>query len=88
MPATIVAKTSRAKRVVTRRELEILALVASGRSTAEIARVLWISEETVRTHIRRMHGKLGARTRAHAVAIAFCRGLLTVRRESGEEVPT
>jgi DNA-binding CsgD family transcriptional regulator len=56
---------------ITRRELEVLALIAHGQSTAEIAQALWITEDTVKTHVRRLLRKLGARTRAHAVAIAF-----------------
>ena len=64
-------KVSRATRRVTPRELEVLALIADGYSTREIARDLWITEETVRTHVRRLLNRLDARTRAHAVAIAF-----------------
>ena len=60
---------------ITRRELEVLALIAHGYSTAEIARALWITEDTVKTHVRRVLRRLGARTRAHAVAIAFREGL-------------
>jgi DNA-binding CsgD family transcriptional regulator len=45
--------------------------VAEGYSTAEIARALWITEDTVRTHVKRALARLEARTRAHAVAIAF-----------------
>jgi DNA-binding CsgD family transcriptional regulator len=59
-----------AKRL-TERELDVLELVAEGYSTAEIARALWITEDTVRTHIKRMLARLGASTRAQAVAIAF-----------------
>jgi len=70
MPAHPV-KTSRATRRVTPRELQVLSLIADGYSTREIARDLWITEETVRTHVRRLLNRLGARTRAHAVAIAF-----------------
>jgi DNA-binding CsgD family transcriptional regulator len=58
-------------RRVTPRELEVLALIAEGYSTREIARSLWITEETVRTHVRRTLDRLGARTRAHAVSIAY-----------------
>jgi DNA-binding CsgD family transcriptional regulator len=61
---------------ITPRELEVLALVAEGLSTREIGRRLWITEETVKTHIRRLHDRLGARTRAQAVAIAYRRGIL------------
>ena len=69
---------SRPVRRITRREREVLALVADGHSTAEIARALWITEDTVRTHIKRMMVRLDARTRAHVVAIAFREGLWTV----------
>ncbi len=63
------------ERRLTPRELDVLELVAAGFSTAEIARVLWITEDTVRTHVKRTLHRLGARTRAHAVAIAFRDGL-------------
>jgi DNA-binding CsgD family transcriptional regulator len=59
------------RRRLTSRELDVLELVAEGYSTAEIARALWITEDTVRTHIKRALARLEARTRAHAVAIAF-----------------
>lgn len=68
------ASVSRPK--VTPRELEVLELVAQGMSTSEIGRRLWVTEETVKTHVRRLHDRLGARTRAHAVAIAFRKGIL------------
>jgi DNA-binding CsgD family transcriptional regulator len=64
-----------AARRITARERDVLELVAEGYSTTEIARALWITEDTVRTHIKRMLVRLGARTRAHAVAIAFREGL-------------
>ncbi len=60
----------------TERERDVLELIAEGYSTAEIGRALWITEDTVRTHIKRMLARMGARTRAHAVAIAFREGLL------------
>ena len=75
---------SRAERRITAREHDVLELVANGQSTAEIARELWITEDTVRTHIKRMMVRLGARTRAHAVAIAFREGLW-VESPRGEE---
>ena len=68
-------RPSRATRKVTPRELEVLALIAEGYSTREVARALWITEETVRTHVRRLLDRLGARTRAHAVSIAYRDGL-------------
>ena len=66
---------SRARRRITARELEVLTLVAKGCSTREIARLLWITEDTVQTHVKRTLRRLGARTRAHAVAIAYTEGL-------------
>jgi DNA-binding CsgD family transcriptional regulator len=70
-----IPRTSRPARRITDREREVLALVADGYSTAEIAHALWITEDTVRTHIKRMMVRLDARTRAHVVAIAFREGL-------------
>jgi DNA-binding CsgD family transcriptional regulator len=68
---------SRPRRRITPRELEVLALIAEGYSTTEIARALWITDETVRTHVRRLLDRLGARTRAHAVSIAYRERLWT-----------
>jgi DNA-binding NarL/FixJ family response regulator len=53
---------------ITRREWEVLKLLADGRSTAEVARDLFISIETVRTHVKSTLRKLGVRNRAGAVA--------------------
>jgi DNA-binding NarL/FixJ family response regulator len=58
------------------REREILALLAEGRSQTEIASSLVISPKTVATHIQHLLGKLGARSRAQAVALAFQLGLV------------
>jgi DNA-binding NarL/FixJ family response regulator len=61
---------------LTERELEVLAGMSDGRSNAEIGRALFLSEDTVKTHARRLFRKLGATDRAHAVAIAIRRGLV------------
>jgi DNA-binding NarL/FixJ family response regulator len=61
---------------VTKRELEVLQLISEGLNTKDISRRLWVTDETVKTHVRRLLDKLEARTRAHAVANAFRRGLL------------
>lgn len=58
------------------REREVLALVARGTSNREIARELFISEATVKTHLSHIYAKLGARDRAAAVAVAYDRGIL------------
>jgi NarL family two-component system response regulator LiaR len=54
---------------ITARELEILGLIASGLSNREIARRLFISENTVKTHSSRLFDKLGAKRRTQAVQI-------------------
>lgn len=56
---------------LTQREREVLRLLADGCSNEEIGRRLFISPETVRTHIRKAMGKLGAETRTQAVAKAL-----------------
>ncbi|NUQ91103.1 MAG: response regulator transcription factor [Glycomyces artemisiae] len=59
------------------RELEVLALIAKGRSNREAARALFISEATVKTHLVHVYAKLEVNDRAAAVAAAYERGLLT-----------
>jgi len=61
---------------LSQRELEILALVAAGTTNREIARELFISEATVKTHLLHIYEKLEVPDRAAAVAEAFKRGLL------------
>lgn len=58
------------------RELEVLELVARGKGNKEIARTLWISEATVKSHLLHVYEKLGAADRASAVASAMQRGIL------------
>ncbi|GAB2951846.1 response regulator transcription factor [Streptomyces pseudoechinosporeus] len=58
------------------REREVLALVAKGTSNREIARVLFISEATVKTHLTHLYAKLGVKDRAAAVAVGYDRGIL------------
>jgi DNA-binding CsgD family transcriptional regulator len=61
---------------ITRRELEILELVAQGMSNREIAGKLFVSENTVKTHCSRAFDKLGARRRTQAVQIGKELGLI------------
>jgi DNA-binding CsgD family transcriptional regulator len=61
---------------ITPRELEILELIAAGSSNREIAARLFVSENTVKTHVSRLFDKLNARRRTQAVQIAKAEGLI------------
>jgi DNA-binding NarL/FixJ family response regulator len=63
--------------VLTPRETEILRLIAHGLSNLEMANKLVVSEQTVKTHVRRVLSKLGLRDRAQAVVVAYETGLIT-----------
>ncbi|WP_207938808.1 response regulator [Actinomadura darangshiensis] len=60
---------------LTRREAEVLTLIAQGRSNSEIAGDLFISEATVKTHINNLFAKANLRDRAQAVTYAYRNGL-------------
>ena len=61
------------------RELDVLALLADGRTNREIAGALFISEKTVSVHVSRILAKLGAGNRAEAAAIAHRLGLVAAK---------
>jgi DNA-binding NarL/FixJ family response regulator len=61
---------------LTEREMQVLTGMSRGRSNAEIGKELFLSEDTVKTHARRLFRKLGAADRAQAVAIGFRWGLV------------
>lgn len=61
---------------LTDRELQVLAGMARGQSNREIGRELYLAEDTVKTHARRLFRKLAAADRAQAVAVGFRWGLL------------
>ncbi|HSF86221.1 MAG TPA: response regulator transcription factor [Acidimicrobiia bacterium] len=63
--------------VLSERELEVLVLVARGGTNKSVARELFISEATVKTHLLHIYEKLGVNDRAAAVANAYERGLLS-----------
>ena len=60
----------------TAREIEVLQLISDGLVNREIGTRLFLSEETVKSHVRHLLAKLQARSRAHAVAVGFRRGII------------
>lgn len=63
---------------LTERELEVMRLVASGKTNAELAAALFLSEQTVKTHVSRILSKLGLRDRTQIVVAAYESGLVSV----------
>ncbi len=61
---------------LTPREVEVLGLIAAGRSNAEIAADLYVSEATVKTHVNHIFAKTGSRDRSQAVAYAHQQGIV------------
>jgi DNA-binding NarL/FixJ family response regulator len=69
--ASLLAPSAAPGHVLTKREREILGLLAGGMTGEQAAGELFLSPETVRTHVRNAMRKLGAKTRVHAVALAL-----------------
>jgi DNA-binding NarL/FixJ family response regulator len=76
--APVRADPSQSQRVsgLTPRELEVLAGIGRGLSNQELAEQLFIADNTVKTHVKRVFTKIGARDRAQAVVIAYQAGLV------------
>ena len=72
---------------LTDRELEILQFVASGATNAEIARQLWITQQTVKFHVSNVYRKLDVGNRTEACHYAHVNGLVAARRDSLSLVP-
>jgi DNA-binding NarL/FixJ family response regulator len=60
------------------REIEVLRLIAGGKSNKEIAALLFVSEGTAKTHVLNIHQKLGVTDRTEAVVVAIKRGILRI----------
>jgi DNA-binding CsgD family transcriptional regulator len=77
VPWSSIAAEGDGHQALTDREREIMTLVASGLQSGDIAEQLFLSQETIKSHVHNAMGKLGAHTRAHAVAIALVRGQIS-----------
>lgn len=75
-PAPLATLVSDETPALTRRELEILQLVAEGHSNAELARMLWVTEQTIKFHLSNIYRKLQVANRTEASRWAQLRGLL------------
>lgn len=64
---------------LTQRELDVLKLLVSGQANREIAKSLFVSEETVKTHVKHLLAKLGVDDRTQAVTVAIKRGLVRLK---------
>lgn len=60
------------------REREVLVLIADGKSNAEIAATLFVSVNTIKTHVANIYAKLGVRRRTEAVLVAGRRGIISL----------
>jgi DNA-binding NarL/FixJ family response regulator len=80
--STIARLANPVRQPLSRREYQVLQLIADGLENQAIAKILYVSVETVRTHVKSILRKLSARDRTHAVAVAFRSGVLTT--EDGE----
>lgn len=75
-PARNESASTKALALLTPRERETVEQIATGRSNSEIAEVLFISEETVKTHVRKVLQKLSLRDRAQVVVFAYENGIV------------
>jgi DNA-binding NarL/FixJ family response regulator len=76
-PALLSRKATQTQRVLSKREREIMDLLAQGLTGEQVAEKLYLSPETIKTHIRNAMSKLEANTRVHAIAIALRDGFIS-----------
>jgi DNA-binding NarL/FixJ family response regulator len=79
-PAPSIGETQDAVAELTRREVEILQLVAEGHSNSQLARMLWVTEQTVKFHLSNIYRKLNVANRTEASRWAQLHGLLPATR--------
>jgi len=79
-PSSVIQKltASMGGESLTQREVEVLKLLAEGRSNKEIGSLLHIGETTVKTHLRNIFGKLNVLSRTEAISVAAKRGLIQI----------
>jgi DNA-binding NarL/FixJ family response regulator len=76
-PALLSRKATQTQKALSKREREIMDLLAQGLTGEQVAEKLFLSPETIKTHIRNAMNKLEAHTRVHAIAIALREGFIS-----------
>ena len=76
-PALLSRRATQTQKSLSKREREIMDLLAQGLTGEQVAERLFLSPETIKTHIRNAMGKLEANTRVHAIAIALREGFIS-----------
>jgi len=76
-PALLSSKATKTQKGLSKREREIMDLLAQGLTGEQVAEKLYLSPETIKTHIRNAMNKLEANTRVHAIAIALREGFIS-----------
>jgi DNA-binding NarL/FixJ family response regulator len=76
-PALLSRRATSTQKALSKREREIMDLLAQGLTGEQVAEKLYLSPETIKTHIRNAMNKLEANTRVHAIAIALREGFIS-----------
>jgi DNA-binding NarL/FixJ family response regulator len=76
-PALLSRRATQTQKSLSKREREIMELLSQGLTGEQVAERLFLSPETIKTHIRNAMGKLEANTRVHAIAIALREGFIS-----------
>ena len=76
-PALLSSRATKTQKALSKREREIMDLLAQGLTGEQVAERLFLSPETIKTHIRNAMNKLEANTRVHAIAIALREGFIS-----------